>query len=58
MDNTLFFCLGQPESECTGDLSQSPDMFELVSSILLVIEPNQALFNIVQEYFGAWIYKG
>ena len=50
--------IGQPENYCIGDLSQSPDIFGVITSILLVIEPNQAIFDIVQEYFGAWIYKG
>ena len=49
---------GQPEDYCIGDLSTSPDMFGVISSILLVIEPNQALYDTLQEYFGAWIYKG
>merc|ERR1719362_992391 len=50
--------IGQPENYCIGDLSTSPDMFGVISSILLVIEPNQALYDTLQKYFGAWIYKG
>ena len=54
----LYVFAGQPEDYCIGDLSTSPEMFGVISSILLVIEPNQALYDTLQEYFGAWIYKG
>ena len=49
--------IGHPEKYCLGDLSQTPDIYGVITSILLLIEPNQALFNTMQEYFGAWIYK-
>ena len=33
-----------------------PDIYKVITSVLLVIEPNQALFEMVEKYFGAWIY--
>ena len=48
---------GNDNSYCLGDISEAPEIFGIITSVLLVVEPNEQLYSTLKEYFGAWMYK-
>ena len=48
-----------PNDHCIGsDVSKRPPYYAVITSILLLIEPNEELYNTVEEYFGKWMMNG
>ena len=42
---------------CLGDISNAPELFGVITSVLLVVDPNEELFDKLKEYFGKWMNK-
>ena len=56
-DNDGFYM--NPNDQCIGsDVSKRPPYYAVITSILLLIEPNEELYNTVEEYFGKWMVNG
>ena len=58
-NNDGFVLGGQDNKNCIGgEIHKRPLYYAVITSILLLIEPNEDLFKTVEEYFGKWMPNG